>query len=50
MKARVLMCDVISQTCMTRATNDQVSDQVSENNFFPISLTIVLCTLVLSVL
>ena len=24
MKARVLMCDVISQTCMTRATNDDL--------------------------
>ena len=24
MKARVLMCDVISQTCMTRSTNDDL--------------------------
>ena len=51
MKARVLMCDVIRQTCKTRATIDDLDgSEVSESTFFPISLTVVLCTLALSVL
>ena len=36
MKARVLMCDVIRQTFMTRATiRDLVLSKMSENTFFP---------------
>ena len=51
MKARVLMYDVIRQTCMMCATLFMIlCSEVSENTFFPISLTIVLCTVVLSVL
>ena len=34
-RARVLMCDdVIRQTCMTRATIDDLVSEVSENTFF----------------
>ena len=51
MKARVLMCDVIRQTCMMCATMLMIlCSEVGENTFFPISLTIVLCTLALIVL
>ena len=45
MKARVLMCDVIRKICMTRDYSE-----MNENTFSPISLTIVVCTLALSVL
>ena len=45
------MCDVIRQTCMMSATMLMIlCSEVSENTFFPISLTILLCTVALSVL
>ena len=44
-KERVLMCDVIRKTCMTYDYSE-----MNENTFSPTSLSIVLCTLALSVL